>query len=712
MKQFIVKANVLGEQTAEYDTKNLGETFVETPEYRSILETKDRCVVVGRRGTGKSAMYWKLEQFWRQQKASKVVLIAPEDYQIIGFRAMFEPFNKRYSHVRAAARLIWKYMLIVEMLSLLSKSFRTKSLIAERNISAEHIRRWGQDSTPILSRAVTRISPLLKKSSSPETLIGELSGILDLLHLEADFKYLIDESNIRLYILIDRLDEGFDNDEIGAAIVSGAVSAITELNKRHEKLRPVLFIRDNVNRSIAHFDPDYTRNIEGEILRIHWDQFQLLNLVARRLDKALKLEIQNDQKVWDRCTANEGENRELQGRDGFRKCLQFTLYRPRDLLLLLNQAFYQANRQGRDTIVLKDIEQTAKTISENRLDDLQKEYSTIFPSVAKAIQCFAHGSPELNATDALAKLDLLFVQSVWGNDNAGYQDSLILKSEGILRSLYSVGFLGTHDPSSNTFAFCHDGRNPDKEFQEKDLLLIHPCYWISLNLTRNAFTLEESEQINDEYEIKITSQTPEIRASRIGAVISELGTIPEGKEGEEEFEVWVENAIRTVFAGHLDNVERKANGTAVQRRDIIASNISRTPSFTRINNDYKSRQLIFEVKNFRDIGRDEYRQLLSYLHHAYGNLGFIVTRDEDENLHSGRELDWVREIFSSHQKLIVRITAKFLQKLLGKLRNPEKHDAVDKAVNALLDRYERSYLGLQSTLGPRTRTAPRKNVKR
>ena len=302
---------------------------------------------------------------------------------------------------------------------------------------------------------------------------------------------------------------------------------------------------------------------------------------------------------------------------------------------------------------------------------------------------------------AVAKLDALSMQSTWGLDNAGYQDALILKSEGILRALYSVGFLGTHDQASNTFAFCHDGRSPDKEFQATDALLIHPCYWISLNLTRDAFTIDESEQINDEYEIKVTSQTPEIRAAGIGAVIGELGGIAEGRDGAEDFELWVENAIRTVFAGHLDNIERKVNGAAVQRRDIVALNLGRTPSFARIQNDYKSRQLVFEVKNYRSIGRDEYRQLFSYLHDSYGNLGFIVTRDDDENLHAGSELDWVREMFTSHKKLVVRITAKFLQKLLGKLRSPEKHDAVDKAINSLMDRYERTYLGLQSTQSSR-----------
>ena len=91
--------------------------------------------------------------------------------------------------------------------------------------------------------------------------------------------------------------------------------------------------------------------------------------------------------------------------------------------------------------------------------------------------------------------------------------------------------------------------------------------------------------------------------------------------------------------------------------------------------------------------------MLSYLHDRYGNLGFIVTRDDDDNLRSGSELDWVRETYTSHKKLIVRLSAKFLQRLLSKLRSPEKHDAVDKAVNGLLDQYERRYLGLPSSRG-------------
>lgn len=62
-------------------------------------------------------------------------------------------------------------------------------------------------------------------------------------------------------------------------------------------MRPLLFQRDNIIRSVAKFDPDYTKNIEGEIIRIHWDTHQLLNLVTKRLASVFNLGIEKNQKI-------------------------------------------------------------------------------------------------------------------------------------------------------------------------------------------------------------------------------------------------------------------------------------------------------------------------------------------------------------------------------------------------------------------------------
>ena len=276
-------------------------------------------------------------------------------------------------------------------------------------------------------------------------------------------------------------------------------------------------------------------------------------------------------------------------------------------------------------------------------------------------------------------------------------DIRLLEVSGLLQGLYSVGFLGVHEDASSTFSFCHDGRTPDKAFDIEERLLIHPCYWLGLNLSRNALKPEEAEQITDEYDIKVESATPEIRSSRIGRIVSQVNDIPLGRDGENEFENWCLDALSIIFASHLSNIERHPNGMAVQRRDIVARNRESSEFWKRIHRDYHARQVIFEVKNFAEPGPSEYRPVQSYLTGPYGKLGFLITRDSDENLRAGKDLDWVKEMHTAHNVLVIKFPAKYICKLLQKLRSPEKHDAVDHNMGALLDTYERNYLSIKST---------------
>lgn len=698
-----LRMSLLGEQTAENDGKLLISNFVETPEYRSILETKDSTVVVGRRGTGKSAMFSKLRDFWSSQKSTNVIAIAPEDFQTIRFRAAFRPLDGKYSYVRSVSRLIWKYGLIMEMLACLAKHFKARKLFTPQYVAQEHLKTWNAQAD-YFGKLSDRLGSCLKGQDELELAIGSLSQALSIAVLEAELRELMSQTTVHFYILIDRLDEGYENDETGAAIISGAISAVAEINKHHEHIRPVLFQRDNILRSVERFDPDYSRNIEGEILTIHWDTHQLQSLVTRRLNTAFSFNLEKAQRIWDRCTADEGPGRELQGLEGFKKCLQFTLYRPRDLLSLLNQAFFSAGKDARSTIVLADVESTAKAISATRLGDLKKEYSSAIPSLPAAVSMFEHGSPELSYQDALSLLDGMPTAIAVAASNAAVeQDYAILKSDGVLKALYSVGFVGTHDETSNSFTFCHDGRQAQREFVPADRILVHPCYWIALNLTRDALAPAEAEQINDEYEIKVTSSSPAQRAQRIGALIAELGTIDTGHGQHNDFEQWAVTAVQAVFAGHLGNVELKANGQGVQRRDIIGTNLARSAAWGRIEKDYSVRQVVFEVKNYAGVGRDEYRQMSTYLTGAYGRLGFLITRDEEETLRAGPELDWVREIYTTQQKLIIKLSQKFFQRVLGKLRKPDNYDFVDTALATVLDQYERRYLNLESTRPARSK---------
>jgi hypothetical protein len=685
-----MKPNALGDTTAENDSAMLREAFVATADFRSLIESDDRTVVVGRRGTGKSALYIALNKHWAADKKAIVIPFSPEDSDVIGFRSLLKPFSTSFNLARASTRLLWRYAMIMEILGYFKKNYKLSHLVADDELLSSHLCRWESTKGNLLTKC-RAIAKAYLSVSSPEEAVGDLSVNLELSDVESSAMKIIGASDRKVVLLMDRLDEGYEPDPVGIGIITGLVYASIELNKRSEKIRPIIFLRDNIYRAVAKEDPDFSRNIEGQVMRLHWDWAQLLTLAAARMRVSFGVDQEKDQRVWDRCTSGD-----LQGRDGFKKCLQFTLYRPRDLLSLLNESFFCASKQGRETAVLEDLEHAARSISVTRLEDLWKEYHKVFPSIQVAINAFANGEPEVRVEDAAIVLERVS-QGAEAVSSDVLLDVRLLEASGLLQGLYSVGFFGVHEDSSSTFTFCHDGRTPDKAFDGDERLLIHPCYWLGLNLSRNALKPEEAEKITDEYDIKVESSTPEIRSARIGQIVSLVNGIPVGREGDAEFESWCLDALNIVFASHLSNIERHPNGAAVQRRDIVARNRESSEFWRRVRADYGVRQVIFEVKNFQEPGPGEYRQVQSYLTGSYGKLGFLITRDADENLRASKDLSWVKEMHASHGALIIKLPAKFICKILQKLRNPEKHDAVDHQMGSLLDTYERNYLSIKST---------------
>lgn len=687
-----LKSNPLGDTTAENDRKMLLDAFVPTGDFRSLIESDDRTVVVGRRGTGKSALYIQLQRHWERDKKIKVLSFAPDDSEIIGFRSLMKPFSSSFTLARAATKLLWRYALLMEITGYIASNYKLQSLFDKEDVLKQQYSKWNESKGTFLTKCRAIAKTFLSAEAQEES-VGDLPMNLNIAYIEERVLTLLNKSDRKIVILMDRLDEGYEPDAIGIGIIAGLAYASIELNKKNELVRPIVFLRDNIYRALAKEDPDYSRNIEGQVIRLHWDWAQLLLLATGRLKISFSLSIEKDQRVWDRCTAGE-----LQGREGFKKCLQFTLYRPRDLLSLLNEAFFCAARQGRSTAVIQDLEYAAQSISLARLEDLWKEYQRTFQCVQAATLCFKDGEPELLAASAMETLNTATAALEASGNHPASAEARILQASGILQSLYSIGFIGVHDSSSSSYCFCHDGRTPDKGFSDRDKILIHPCYWLGLNLSKNALAEDEAEIINDEYDIKVQSSTPEIRSVRIGQVIAQLDKIPLGREGEKAFEVWCLESLKIVFASHLVNLELHSNGAAVQRRDIIGTNQENSKFWSRVYSDYHSRQVVFDAKNFKELGADEYRQLQSYLTGKYGKIAFIINRENDEHLISGKDLDWVREMHQGHGALIVKLPAKFICKLLQKLRSPEKHDAVDKLMSSLIDTYERNYLGLKSTI--------------
>jgi hypothetical protein len=697
-------ANPLGDIRAEADHAMLDKAFYETPDYLSLLESDDKVVVVGRRGTGKSALTYRLFEQWTAPKGSILVLVAPDEHHTLALAPLIAKTGAKFLSIRASSRLLWRYGLMVEVAQQLSSRYKAKEVIAASEILSKHLKNWGRADQPFFEKMRFLLKRHMPMSVPPEDVIGLLSDALEVSQIERALKSVMTAGN-SAHILVDRLDEGFDPDSSNVAFIDGAITAAIDISTAFKGIiKPLVFLRDNIFRAVAHYDQDFTRNIEGQTLRLHWDVNNLFYLVCNRLRAAFGDETQNNKRLWNKYVSHE-----LQGDDGFRQCLKFTLYRPRDILILLNSAFENSSKRDLTaalaTISIADLEKSAKTISVNRLDDLYKEYKHIFPSIENAIGAFSNMAPELLIPQALKILSEILEAPRLSLDTA-VELAIFSQPEDLLRALYGVGFFGIFDTASGSYMFSHDGRRPEAEFEPNQRLLVHPCYWMALGLTRNSLSPEESTEINDEYEIKVASLTPQLRNAKLGRLIEEYKQIEIGLPGATEFEQWCVDALRICFAGRLSNIELHPNKDAVNRRDVVGTNLAQTSFWKRIETDYSSRQIVFEVKNYDPPTLEDYRQVQAYLSGRYGNLAFLICRGWNVNLEKDKELSWVRSIYSDHKKVIIKLPAKFIADVLSKLRNPQKHDAGDLALSTVLDTYERLYFGQQSGgTKPRRRSA-------
>ena len=671
----------------------LARAFYETPDYLSLLESDDKVVVVGRRGTGKSALTYRLHKQWSAPKGSVLVMVAPDEHHTLALAPLIAKTGTKFLSVRACSRLLWRYGLMLEVAQQLSTRYKVKEAIAASDVLTRHIKDWGRADQPFFEKMRFLLRRHVAANVPPEDVIALLSDALQISQIERALKGVADGHTAN--ILIDRLDEGFDPDSTNVAFIDGAVTAAIDISTAFKgSIKPLVFLRDNIFRAVAHYDQDFTRNIEGQTLRLHWDANNLFYLVCNRLRAAFGDETQNNKRLWNKYVSHE-----LQGDDGFRQCLKFTLYRPRDILILLNSAFENSSKRDLvasiTTISIADLEKSAKTISVNRLDDLYKEYKHIFPSIETAINSFANRAPEVTLNEALAILNGV-LEGPRSSLNSAVELAIFSQPEDLIRALYGVGFFGVLDAASGSYVFSHDGRRPEAEFEPDHKLLIHPCYWMALGLTRNSLSAEEATDINDEYEIKVASQTPQLRHAKLGRLIAEYKDIEIGQPGAADFEQWSLEALRICFAGRLSNIELHPNKDAVNRRDVVGTNLAQTTFWKRVETDYSTRQVVFEIKNYESPSLEDYRQVLAYLSGRYGNLAFIICRGWSTNLEKDKELAWVRSIYADHKKVIIKIPVKFIADVLSKLRNPQKHDAGDLALSTLLDTYERLYFGQQS----------------
>lgn len=243
-------ANRLGDIRAEHDSRMLDVAFYETPDYRTLLESSDRPIVVGRRGTGKSALCYELKKYWSRNNAVTVLSIVPEEDQVIGSRLFLKSFGQRYNQVKAGSRIAWKYALIMEIALSLHDHWKFHSSLGYP-ILEKHLQAWRKLGPTVSSRFRSLLAREVATGEPPESLIGGLTVKLNLAEAQDALFAALGVTKRQVVILVDQLDEGYEPDDVGSGLVGGFAHAVVDLNHLLPNFRAYVFLRDNLFKAIG-----------------------------------------------------------------------------------------------------------------------------------------------------------------------------------------------------------------------------------------------------------------------------------------------------------------------------------------------------------------------------------------------------------------------------------------------------------------------------
>lgn len=473
-----------GDDSAEKDFSLL-EYFISSAAFQR-LRTKTKSLVIGRKGSGKSALLKKLESEFKQESDTYVVRLSPKYNSIksvLNDQDIASNFGKEifFQHT-------WLRQIFLDLLCSIGHAAAGKysagSLQFARDIATQQNRTskdFVENIADILSKMKIKAGSLGDFGLQVEK---ELREVADLDALEHHTLQLAEEG-ANFIILIDDLDLGWDNSETANNMLLGLLSATTYLSGRSKRIHPIIFLREDVYTILIRLTQhaDKYRNVE----RIRWNKQQLIEILTARINFNRK--IQGFQPEDSAFLQVFPETIGTNNTDNW--LVERTLSRPRELIQL---ARYYTESVDNDMPSDEKLKSAEPNYSNWKLDDLCAEYSNQYPGLISIISYWKtnyfrhkyHLKREDIDNILLNILTNVILNEQWFNVLVNETDI-----DGLLNVLYEIGFLGDFvlggQGGSRTYYSFEEQHEP--LFEE---IQIHPCFRRAVNTVERIRIKSES----------------------------------------------------------------------------------------------------------------------------------------------------------------------------------------------------------------------------
>ena len=494
------KNDVIGLPAAESEI-DFERLFVETSNYEALIDVyTPKCILIGRTGTGKSALIRRIED-----TQSKVKRISPEEMSIrfLSNSTILDYLRGIGVNLNFFYKILWKHVFIVELINLYVGDSQQKRMSfleklketvtgeqkAKKQKAIAYLQDFSNDFWEATQIRVKDIENILEVNLSKELSVqpyvfkgsvAEISKQINKEQTEVKYKAeqvinqlqaekLIEIIKIfkedvfsdyqkRYFIIVDDLDKDWVSQQIVYDLIAAMVEVVQEFHTHFKGVKIILALRDNIHMlaiSGSEHRGGQREKFAALDLHLRWNKEELLTFLNIRLRHLSNGKIVTDY-LFDKEFKNEGIN----------YILERTYMRPRALISFINKIIEQADKKSHFS---KNIIKLAEPYySTERLHAIDDEWSENYGKISRICN-FLNGTNNNRPVESITEShfeSVYFSEGFCQNFKGRLLDiCLDVKDEKIpfiefkmevLFILYHVGIIGVKLSSQKALCFYYD----------------------------------------------------------------------------------------------------------------------------------------------------------------------------------------------------------------------------------------------------------------
>ena len=406
-------------------------------------------------------------------------------------------FNKDERKARAISYLKeWEGKFWITMdqnIKELTEGFE-KKIHAEAGVDLDKFKAGGQYEKRMSTEKKSEIVSRIKKIVSQEQL-SELHSVIDALSIFEN-----GDAMKGYYILIDRLDERWVDDDVRFRLIKALIECLRSFRKI-TNLKILVALRSDVLERVVQETSDISfqrEKFEDYKIDLKWSKGDLRSLIEKRLNFLFKRQYTNSVIGYTDVFPDH-----IGQKDSFDWILERTLMRPRDVIAFVNECIDASD--GNSVITVNAVRKAEVEFARKRRDSVLQEWKSAFPTLDKLMSTITKGSrwscelselcDEDGAIDEFCLTicgdkqianDPLFPVCHARITGKGVDDFKVVQEAAAI--LYRTGVVGLKLNSQDRMHYAH----LDSPLVSPDMLTrntrirLHPMFWAAYNLQGQA----------------------------------------------------------------------------------------------------------------------------------------------------------------------------------------------------------------------------------